>query len=135
MFDPETVTVARAALGLISVEWLSCQCIHPSQLAIFADEFPGPAELTRANLRRMGAAGFNIDWLVDRILAAPARTAYRESTMSFAHKIGLGRREVTASLARRIGLDPADTPNRRRFNEAKASILADLLGLPEEGRS
>lgn len=117
-FDQKTITIARAALGLISTDWIICQDVHPDQLQRFEHEFGEEMYLTRADLNRLARANFNIEWLVDRILAAPARKAYEQAAAP-----------INRSYYIDVG-DPDLAWARRQV--AAAEILADLLGLPEE---
>lgn len=115
-FAPETVTVARAALGLISIEWLKSQDIHFEQIQRFEREFGDEMWLNRANLIRWARSGLKITWLVDRILAGPARFAFMRALAPI----------------NRIYYDDMGDANEAwlRRQVSAASALADLLGFP-----
>lgn len=116
-FAPETVTIAKAALGLISIEWLKSQDIHPEQIQRFEREFGYEMWLNRVNLIRWARAGLKVTWLVDRILAGPARLAFMRAL---------------APINRIYYDDMGDANEAWLQRQVSAALaLADLLGLPE----
>ena len=122
-FAPETVTVARAALGLISIEWLKVQQLRSEFVQRFEREFGDEMWLTRANLIRWARAGLKIEWLVDRILAGLPRFAFMRALAPI----------------NRIYYDDMGDANEAwlRRQVSAASTLADLLGFPplvDEGK-
>ena len=96
--------IANAVVDEITLPWLVEQDACEKQRLRFYEVFGARAALTRANLARAVAEDFDLEWLAEHLLAAPALQAYEAAT----------------------------APARQAYRAAKVVILADLLGLPEE---
>ena len=106
----------------ITAQWLVEHDACEKQVALFRETFPRGTAVTPQTLRKAGAAGLEISWLVNR-LPAPARKAYDEA-------ITPARKAYDESIA----------PAQKAYDEAVATALAAawdaaLAGGGEEKKS
>jgi hypothetical protein len=60
----------------ITVAWLKKHLASPRQVDLFRATIGGKAEITRSNLRKLAAAGFDMEWLAAETLTPDQRQAY-----------------------------------------------------------
>jgi hypothetical protein len=60
----------------ITAAWLKKHLAPPSQVDVFQATLGGKAAITRSNLLKLAAAGFDVEWLAAETLTPDQRQAY-----------------------------------------------------------